>query len=49
VSFDDRYDVFVWPAYAVTALTFVWMLVSAVTRARRWRRRVERLEHEEGR
>jgi heme exporter protein D len=46
VSLHDRYALFVWPAYAVTALTFAWMFVSAVARARRWRRRVERLEEE---
>jgi len=45
----DRYGAFVWPAYAVTALAFAWMVVATLLRARRWRRRVERLEKEAGR
>jgi heme exporter protein D len=40
----DKYALFVWPAYAVTALVFAWMAVDTLIRARAWRRRVERLE-----
>ena len=41
-----KYAVFVWPAYAVTALAFAWMVVDSLVRARRWRREVERRERE---
>jgi heme exporter protein D len=40
----DKYALFVWPAYAVTALAFAWMVVDTLVRARAWRRRAERLE-----
>jgi heme exporter protein D len=37
-----RYAAFVWPAFAITALVFAGMIVSALAHARRWRRRAER-------
>jgi len=40
----DKYALFVWPAYAVTALAFAWMVLDTLLRARAWRRRAERLE-----
>ena len=40
----DRYALFVWPAYAATALAFAWMVLDTLLRARAWRRRAERLE-----
>jgi heme exporter protein D len=40
----DKYALFVWPAYAVTALAFAWMVVDTLVRVRAWRRRVDRLE-----
>ena len=40
----DKYALFVWPAYAVTALVFAWMVIDTVLRARDWRRRAERSE-----
>jgi heme exporter protein D len=40
----DKYALFVWPAYAVTALAFAWMVVDTLLRARAWRRRVAHLE-----
>ncbi|MFZ5668115.1 MAG: heme exporter protein CcmD [Pseudomonadota bacterium] len=39
-----RYAVFVWPAFAVTALTFAALIVDSLARARRWRREAERRE-----
>jgi heme exporter protein D len=42
----DRYAAFIWPAYGVTAVVFVWMVVDTLVRARGWRRRAERLERE---
>lgn len=46
MNLHDKYAAFVWPAYALTAVVFAWMVVSTLLRARRWRRRVERLEAE---
>jgi len=43
----DRYAMFIWPAYGVTALVFAWMMIDTLWRARRWRRRVDDLEREE--
>jgi heme exporter protein D len=40
----DKYAPFIWPAYAVTALAFAWMVADTLIRARAWRRRAERLE-----
>jgi heme exporter protein D len=42
----DKYAAFIWPAYAVTALGFLWMVVDTLARARRWRRKAERLERD---
>jgi heme exporter protein D len=42
----DKYAVFIWPAYAVSALGFVWMTLDTLGRARRWRRKTEALEEE---
>ena len=43
----DKYAPYVWPAYAVTAIAFAWMMIDTLWRARRWRRRVDDLEREE--
>jgi heme exporter protein D len=40
----DRYAVFIWPAYGLTALGFAWMVLDSLIRARRWRRKAEALE-----
>jgi heme exporter protein D len=45
----DKYAAFIWPAYAITGLGFAWMLIDTLARARRWRRRAERLEREDRR
>ena len=36
------YAAFVWPAFALTALVFGWMVLSSLAHARRWKRRAER-------
>jgi len=41
VSPADKYAAFIWPAYAITVVVFVWMILDAGLRARRWRRRFE--------
>jgi heme exporter protein D len=38
-----KYAAFVWPAYAITALMFLALIVGALNHARRWRRRAEEL------
>ncbi len=45
----DKYAAYIWPAYAVSAAAFVWMVADTLLRARRWRRRAERLEDARGR
>jgi len=45
----DRYAVFIWPAYAISAVVFVWMVLDTTLRARRWRKKVEALEREQDR
>ncbi|MGH6957229.1 MAG: heme exporter protein CcmD [Caulobacteraceae bacterium] len=45
----DKYAFFVWTAYGVSALVFVWMVLDTLVRTRLWRRRADRLEKERGR
>ncbi len=46
-SFDmGKYAAFVWPAYAISALVLAGMILDSLSRARRWRREVERLKAE---
>ncbi|WP_334161611.1 heme exporter protein CcmD [Phenylobacterium sp.] len=35
------YAAFVWPAFAVTALVFAWMVAGALAHARKWKRRAQ--------
>jgi len=42
-----KYAAYIWPAYAVSALGFAWMILDTLARARRWKRRAHRLEGEE--
>lgn len=39
-----KYAVFVWPAYAATALIFLALIADTLARARRWRRAAEKDE-----
>jgi heme exporter protein D len=36
-----KYAVYVWPAYAITALVIAAMVLDTLIRARRWRRAAE--------
>jgi heme exporter protein D len=36
-----KYAAYIWPAYGVTALVFLILVVSSLEHARRWRRRAE--------
>ena len=49
MSFDfdaGKYAIYLWPAFAISALAFAWMLTSSLLTARRWRREAERLQAE---
>ena len=39
-----KYAVFVWPAYGLTALVFIVLIIDSLSRARRWRRAARRGE-----
>ena len=41
-----KYAAFVWPAYGVSALVFLWMIADTLWRGRAARRDLERLERE---
>lgn len=41
-----KYALFVWPAFAVTAIGFAWMIADTLARARRWKAQVDRLSGE---
>ena len=38
-----KYAAFIWPAYGITALTFVIMVGAALNHSRRWKKRAEEL------
>ncbi len=42
-----KYAAYIWPAYAVSALGFTWMILDTLARARRWKRKADRLEDEQ--
>ena len=49
MSFDfdaGKYAVYLWPAFAISALAFAWMITGSLLTARRWRREAERLQAE---
>ena len=37
---------YIWPAYAVRGGGFAWMIIDTLARARRWKRKADRLEGE---
>jgi heme exporter protein D len=39
-----KYAIYLWPAFALSAGAFVWMIVDSLALARRWRRETERLQ-----
>jgi heme exporter protein D len=44
IDFDvGKYGAFIWPAYVVTALTFAVLIATALSHARRWKKRAEEL------
>jgi heme exporter protein D len=50
LDFDaGRYAIYVWPAFAISATAFAWMIVDSLAQARRWKRELERLQAEANR
>jgi heme exporter protein D len=50
LDFDaGKYALFVWPAYALTAVMFIGLVVDSLVRARRWRRAARDREQDAGR
>ena len=44
MNFDmSPYGAFIWPAYGLTALVFMGMIVASLNHARRWRKKAEAL------
>lgn len=41
-----KYAVYVWPAFAVSAAAFGWMIFDSLSLARRWKQEAERLQAE---
>ncbi|PVM85051.1 heme exporter protein CcmD [Caulobacter radicis] len=41
-----KYAVYVWPAFALTAAVFGWMIADSLLAARRWRAEAERRQAE---
>ncbi|PLR18642.1 heme exporter protein CcmD [Caulobacter zeae] len=41
-----KYAVYVWPAFALTAAVFAWMIADSLSVARRWRAEAERRQAE---
>jgi heme exporter protein D len=47
MSFDfdaGKYAIYLWPAFAISAAAFVWMIAGSLAMSRRWRREAERLQ-----
>lgn len=49
MSFDfdaGKYAVYLWPAFAISAAAFAWMIADSLLTTRRWKREAERLQVE---
>jgi heme exporter protein D len=49
MSFDfdaGKYAAYLWPAFAISAVAFAWLIADSVASARRWKRQAERLQTE---
>lgn len=49
MSFDfdaGKYAVYLWPAFAISAVAFAWLIADSIASARRWRQQAERLQAE---
>ncbi|ATC33692.1 heme exporter protein CcmD [Caulobacter vibrioides] len=41
-----KHAIYLWPAFAVSAAAFAWLIADSVLASRRWRREAERLQAE---
>ncbi len=41
-----RYAIYLWPAFAISAAAFAWMIIGSLALSRRWRVEAERLQAE---
>lgn len=51
MSFDfdaGKYAAYLWPAFAISAAAFAWLIADSLAGARRWKRQAERLQAELG-
>lgn len=49
MSFDfdaGKYAAYLWPAFAISAVAFAWMIADSVLTTGRWKREAERLQAE---
>ena len=49
MSFDfdaGKYAPYLWPAFAISAVAFAWLIADSVLTARRWKREAQRLQAE---
>jgi heme exporter protein D len=47
MSFDfdaGKYAIYLWPAFAISAAAFIWMIFGSLAMSRRWRGEAERLQ-----
>ena len=43
-DFAGKYAAFIWPAYAICAAGFAWMIGDTLARARKWRNEASRVD-----
>jgi|GEM_PF-1606467 len=43
-----KYAIYIWPAYAVSAAGFAWLIIDTLVRAAVWKRRADRLSKDDG-
>ena len=41
-----KYAIYLWPAFAISALGFAWLVVDSLALSRRWRKEAERRQAE---
>ncbi len=49
MSFDfdaGKYAIYLWPAFAISAVGFAWLILDSLTFSRRWRKEAERRQAE---
>jgi heme exporter protein D len=41
-----KYAIYLWPAFAISAIGFAWLIVDSLAFSRRWRKEAERRQAE---